>query len=125
LPSLLLYGFLALAIIGSLGGISYKIHDAGYQQAKQECERAAAEQREAEAKQASKAATKLEASDAKAKVVYRTIRQTVDKVVEKPVYRNVCLDDPGLRVANDALSGRAPAATAKPDGTVPGAVPAK
>ena len=54
------------------------------------------------------------------RIVTRTITQEVNRVVEKPIYRNVCLDADGLRLANDALAGRAPD-PAKPHATVPGA----
>jgi hypothetical protein len=56
----------------------------------------------------------LEKTDAQAKVIYRTITKTVDRIVERPVYRSVCLDDDGLRAANDAIAGEA-AATGQPD----------
>lgn len=35
------------------------------------------------------------------------IRQTTERIVERPVYRGECLDDDGLRVANAAIAGRA------------------
>lgn len=41
------------------------------------------------------------------KTVYRTITQQVDKVVTRDVYRNVCLDDDGVRSINSALAGTA------------------
>jgi hypothetical protein len=37
--------------------------------------------------------------------VFRTITKEVEHVVEKPVYRNVCIDPDGLRVANRAIAG--------------------
>lgn len=78
--------------------------------------------REAEATAAFKKAEKLEVDDAKAKVVYKTITQTVDRLVDRPVYRSVCLDADGLRVANEALSG-APLPTPKLDPPMPGLNP--
>ncbi|QNK67824.1 hypothetical protein [Variovorax sp. PAMC26660] len=48
--------------------------------------------------------------------VYRT--QQVDRIVERPVYRDACFDDDGLRVLNDAIAGRAPAG--EPATTLPG-----
>lgn len=63
--------------------------------------------------QANAAVTTLESQNAKASIVYRTITQTVDKIVDRPVYRNVCLDDDGLRLVNAALGG-VPAAPADP-----------
>jgi len=65
----------------------------------------------AEQKQANTAATRLEAAHAKTRVEFRTITKVIEKIVEKPVYRDMCLDDDGLRAVNAALAGSiAPAA---------------
>lgn len=40
-----------------------------------------------------------------AQVIYREIRVKVDKIVERPVYRNICFDDSGLRELHRALDG--------------------
>lgn len=108
----------ALAVLAILGGAAYSIHDAGYQKAKTECQEAAAVRREAEARQAESAADKLEKENAKAKVVYRTITRTVDKYIDRPIYRNVCFDADGLRDANAALRGALTPA-GEPDQPVP------
>ena len=117
--SIVIYAILALAILASLTGIAYKIRESGKDAIRVEWAEANRLQRAAEAKQAEGASTKLETGNAKAKVVYRTITKEVDKIVTRDVYRNVCLDDDGLRVARDAIRGEiAPAA--KPDKPVPG-----
>lgn len=42
------------------------------------------------------------------RVVYRDRVQTVEKIVERPVYRDtVCLDPDGLRILNDAIGAAA------------------
>lgn len=71
--------------------------------------------------QANAAVATLESQNAQAKIVYRTIVQSVDKVVDRPVYRNVCLDDDGLRLVNAALGGApaAPPDPGKPNATMP------
>lgn len=115
---ILIYAVVALGIIVVLGLIGRSIYTAGSDAVRLEWEEANRKQREAEATQGNQAAEKKEQGDAKAKVVYRTITQTVDKIVERPVYRNVCLDDDGLRSANAALSGAITPA-AQPDQPVP------
>lgn len=80
--------------------------------------------REREATQAGAAATKVEEGHAKARIVYRTITREVDKLVERPVYRSVCLDDDGVRLANAALDGGKGPATREPDGPVRAALAA-
>jgi hypothetical protein len=62
---------------------------------------------DAKAKQYNEAAQALEAAKNEREIVYRTITKQVEKVVERPVYRNVCLDSGGLQLINDALAGRA------------------
>lgn len=52
-------------------------------------------------------------------VEYRTLTQQVDKVVVRPVYRNVCLDADGLRIANTALAGGHAAAASELDANLP------
>lgn len=122
--TILLYGLLALAILAALGMIGRSIYNAGAESVRLEWAEANTKQRDAEAKQGNQAAEKKEQGDAKAKVVYRTITQTVDKIVDRPVYRNVCLDDDGLRSANAALVGAITPA-AQPDKPVPKPDPAR
>lgn len=69
--------------------------------------------------QANEAVASKEDRDEKARIVYRTITEMVDKIVDRPVYRNVCLDDDGLRLANAALGGVA-VAPAAVGGAAPG-----
>lgn len=42
----------------------------------------------------------------------RVIIQEVERVIEKPIYRNVCLDDDGLRAVAAALGASAPTSRA-------------
>ena len=54
----------------------------------------------------------------------KEVQVNVDKIVEKPIYRNVCLDDDGLRAANSALTAGASAAGIPP-AEMPSPNPAK
>lgn len=62
----------------------------------------------------------FEAKAEKIRVQTRTIYQEVERVVEKPIYRDVCLDDDGLRLLRAANSGK-PLPTSEPVREVPGA----
>lgn len=63
------------------------------------------------ADRADQAAERHEVAKAAIEVRYQTIEKEVQHVVEKPVYRNVCLDDDGLRVLSDAIGTPARAAS--------------
>lgn len=66
---------------------------------------------------ADQAADRHEKTKSAIEVRYETITKEVQHVVEKPVYRNVCLDDDGLRVLGGAIAGPAGAAS-QPAGAV-------
>jgi len=66
---------------------------------------------------ATQAAAELEDARSQTIVKYRTINKEVEKIVERPVYSNVCLDPDGLRLANSALRNPVPA---EPTDAVPG-----
>lgn len=48
---------------------------------------------------------------------FLTITETVEKIVEKPIYRDMCLDADGLRALQSAVQPRA--AASEPARTVP------
>ncbi len=112
--TILIYGLIALAIIGLLSGIAWKIYSAGQTAKQAEWERASAQQARKETVQSTNAATQLEAENAQAKIVYKTITRTVDRYIDRPIYRAECFDADGLRDANAALSGQT-ASPPKPD----------
>lgn len=115
---LLLYGLLALALVAALAGLYAFVDNRGYQRGKLTVqaawEKANKERRDKEAKQVNTASTGLEKDNAKARIITRTITTEVDRVVEKPIYRNVCLDDAGLCLARAAIRGES-ADSCKPD----------
>lgn len=77
-----------------------------------------------ELKAANEAGEMLETENVKERIVYRTITQQVDRIVERPVYRDgACLDADGLRIVNAATAGKA-ADPGQPDSPVPGPAPA-
>lgn len=66
------------------------------------------------ADRADQAAERHEKAKASIEVRYETITKEVQHVVEKPVYRNICLDDDGLRVIRDALATASASAASEP-----------
>ena len=85
----------------------------------------AQEAKDAEAQRAHEAAARLEKANAKTRIIYRDIVRDVERIVDRPVYRDtVCVDDDGLRAVNRALAGPDAAAT-EPDAAMPGPNPAQ
>lgn len=116
--SLLAYGLVALAVLVTLSGIAWKIRESGKDAVRVEWSAANEKARKEEAARAAQAAADLEVERGKKKIVYRKITETVDRYIDRPVYRNVCFDTDGLRDANRALLG-AFTDPPKPDGGVP------
>lgn len=114
---------MALAILGTLGGIGYKIRESGKDAVRIEWKDAEAAQAKREKASSDKAAKDLADERAKAKVIIQKRTVYVDKIVDRPVYRNQCFDADGLRCLNAAINGT-DATGCKPDGGMPPAKPA-
>jgi len=98
----------AALLAAALAGGAWKTQDWRYAARDKERIEAEAEKRRNDAKVADTAAVGHEQFKERERVVYQTITETVDRIVEKPVYRSVCLDNDGLRALNDAIRGVAP-----------------
>ena len=116
--SLLAYAAAAIVLLGMVGTGIYKVKQWGGNEVRAEWNAANEKARAEEAAKSEAAAKALEAERAKRKVVYRTITQTVDRIVDRPVYSNQCLDSDGLRCLSAAINGQS-ADSCKLDGTVP------
>jgi len=114
-----IYTAIAGAVILLLTGayIGHRMTAASYQADIIKAQQAAAEAIAAAAKQANMQAEELEKARAEREIVYRTITKQVDRIVDRPIYRNDCIDDDGLQSINDAITG-ASATTSKPDAAV-------
>ena len=77
---------------------------------------AAVEAENARDKASYDAATTFEKGRTRVETVFQTITETVETIVDRPIYRNVCFDDSGLQALRDAA---AETATGKPSGTLP------
>lgn len=115
----LMYGFLALAILSMIGTGIYKVKQWGANEVQMEWDQSERDQREKELNQAGKAATGLEGDRAKAKIVYQEIEKRVVEYIDRPVYHTVCIDSNGLRDINNALDGTDPTTPVAPNGVLP------
>jgi NAD(P)H-hydrate repair Nnr-like enzyme with NAD(P)H-hydrate dehydratase domain len=105
----LIYTHVATALLAALLGFAgaWRVQD--WRQAANAAEQAEVdrEARVQQARQADAAATSHEAFKAGEQARVQVITREVERVVEKPVYRNVCLDADGLKLLSDAVHGRA------------------
>src|SRR5690242_175219 len=93
---LLAYGLMALAALATIAGLYAKVHHDGVIAGRAEIQTAwdgAVKKRRAWETKKNVDATKGLADDrAKAKVEIQERTVYVDKIIDRPVYRNVCLD---------------------------------
>lgn len=116
--NLLLYGLLTLAVMGMVGTGVYKVKQWGANEVRAEWQEQVAQQREEEIQRSLLAATGLLDWRKKQKVLIQERTVYVDRIINRPVYHNVCLDADGLSCLNAAIRGES-AAGCKPDGAVP------
>ena len=105
-----LYTYVATALVAAaLGGAgAWKVQ--GWRFAAQDAQRleAQAEATRINEKAASAASTSFETKKASNETRYRTITVEVEKIVDRPVYLQQCLDDDGLRLINSQIRRETP-----------------
>lgn len=114
---------IAAAIAVSSFGTAWKIQDWRADAAELERVTVAQEMARNLRKVTSGASTAFEDDGAKVKTKIVTVRQEVDRVVEKIEYRNVCFDADGLRAHASAV--RLTGNTSKPESPLPAASASK
>ena len=119
---ILAYAIAAIVLLGMVGTGVYKIKQWGANEVRAEWAAVNEAARKAEAAKGDAAAKGLEVDRGKTRIIFKTITQTVDREVEKLVYRDVCLPPSGLCLANAALLGKS-ADTCKPDQSLPAPKP--
>ena len=105
-----LYTYAATALVAAaLGGAgAWKVQ--GWRCAAQDAQRleAQAEATRINEKAASAASTSFETKKASNETRYRTITVEVEKIVDRPVYLQQCIDDDGLRLINSQIRRETP-----------------
>ena len=97
-------GEVALVIALLTGGYFY-VHHKGYSEAMREVAIAQEKVDKAQREKYDKLAQELEDTKKKRQENVRTITKTVEKIIDRPVYSNVCLEPDGLHVINAAIKG--------------------
>jgi hypothetical protein len=116
----LLYLKIGVLVVGMAGSAwaAHKATSNAWKADLLEAERAHTEALNAEIERTNGVAAELEVERGKQRVIYKEITKEVAKVVTRDVYRNVCLDDDGLRLARAAIAGQA-VGPSQPPGPVP------
>ena len=92
-------------IVALLTGGYFYVHHKGYSEAMQDVAIAQEKVDKAQREKYDKLAQELEDTKKKRQENVRTITKTVEKIIDNPIYRNVCISDSGLSVANAAIKG--------------------
>lgn len=101
------YALVAALIFGAGATAGHKVTSNAWKAEQAEVIEKAVADYKAEAAKENVASAKTEDRKDEIRTVYQTVTKTVDRIVERPVYRNTCIDDDGLRAVNAALSGKA------------------
>lgn len=106
MPIIGIYALVAAIIFSAGAGVSWKFTSDHYEAKAAKEDRVALEDFKTAVQGMNALSKALEDQKNESRVVYRTIEKQIPKIVERPVYRNECVDDRGLRLINEALSGR-------------------
>lgn len=93
------------AFVVGLGG-GYTVNDWKRDAADKERIEQEAKKKDEQVNTAHVASTGFEEKRNANEVRYRTVTVTVEKIIDRPVYINQCIDDDGLRILNDQILRR-------------------
>lgn len=116
---LALAALVVLMVVGGLEYTAHRAHKRGYAEAVAQYERKALAGRLAYEQRYAQASRTYQERLAKLRNQQEVRYVEVTKVVERPVYHNICADADGLRHIRDAFS-RPPTYPGRPDAAVPG-----
>ena len=101
-----IYTHTAAALVGAaiaFGG-AWKVQDWRYGAIEAKRLSAAVQAEKARDKASYEAATTFEKGRNRVETVYQTITETVETIVDRPVYRQQCFDDDGVQALRDAAA---------------------
>ena len=116
--NLLLYGFVALAIMATIGTGVYKVKKWGGDEVRAEWSAANEKARAEEAARSAAAAKELEQARAERRIIREKVVQYVDRNIEKLVVRDTCFTPVGVSCLNAIIAGKS-ADTCQFNGAVP------
>lgn len=106
MPIIFVYIGIAVALIGFGGSVGWKVTSDHYEAKAAKDDRVALADFETAVLGMNVLSKALEDSKGEIKVVYRTIERKIPQIIDRPVYRDECLDDDGLRIVAEAFAGK-------------------
>lgn len=96
---------IAAALAGLLAfGSAWKIQDWRFDSKEKERLEQVQEAKRMREKQVVTASANYEKKKEATRIKYVTITETVEKIVDRPVYKNICLDDDGIKLINEGIT---------------------
>ncbi len=97
--------YLIIAAVAALiaSATTWQVQDWRYGNKERERLEAEAEARKMREKTITAAATQHETAKAAESVRYRTVIKYVDRIIDRPVYTNICIDQDGLDAINNGV----------------------
>lgn len=85
-------------------GSAWKIQDWRFDSQEKERLEQVQEAKRMREKQITVASAGYEKKKEATRIKYVTITETVEKIVDRPIYKNVCLDDDGIKLINEGIT---------------------
>lgn len=106
MPIIGIYALVAAVIFSAGAGVSWKFTSDHYEAKAARDDRVALEDFKTAVQGMNALSKALEDQKNETRVVYKTIEREIPKIVDRPVYRNECIDLDGVSVINQALAGK-------------------
>lgn len=96
---------IAMAVAALLAfGSAWKVQDWRFDAREKERLELAQEAQKMRQKATVQASVKYEKKKEETRVKYVTVVETIEKIVERPIYKNTCIDEDGLKVINEGIT---------------------
>jgi len=98
----MLYTYAITALIAALlsAGAVWRVQDWRYAEKELERQQFEAESRKMRERAVSLASENHEKAKERERVEYRVVTETIERIVDRPVYSNICMDEDGIMAIN-------------------------
>lgn len=98
----MLYTYAITALVAALlsAGAVWRVQDWRYAEKELERQQFEAESRKMRERAVSLASENHEKAKERERVVYKVVTETIERIVDRPVYSNICMDEDGIMAIN-------------------------